>query len=70
MVDFTLNGEARTLAKGSQLRDLIVELGLIGEALSVKVNKRQVPRHLWRQELQQQDRLEIGFSLPGVCSTN
>lgn len=66
-VDFILNGEPCCLQKGATLSELIKELGLAEQALTIKVNRKTVPRNAWQQELQPQDRVEIGFSLPGAC---
>ena len=66
-IDFVLNGVDYRVPVGSKLLDLIEELELTGQALSILVNLKMVPRKLWRQELQSQDRVEICLSTPAHC---
>jgi sulfur carrier protein len=44
MPNVTVNGEARVLADGSCVRDLVAVLGLAGRAVAVEVNREVVPR--------------------------
>jgi sulfur carrier protein len=67
MIDLTLNGAEHSVPAGSSLKDLIRELELTGEALSVLINRRMIPRQSWVRELQPQDRVDIVLSAPMNC---
>ncbi len=60
---FVVNGQSREfpqLAPGSQVRDLIAELGLKGDRLAIEQNGNIVPRTEWATTaLTDGDRLEI-----------
>ena len=59
-VQIQLNGEAREVAPGQSVQDLVAQLGLVGQALAVAVNREIVPRALWPQRLlQARDRVEL-----------
>lgn len=65
-VQIELNGEARSVARGHSLHDLIESLQLTGQALAVAVNRQVVSRQLWPQrELQPDDRVEIVRAIGG-----
>ena len=66
-VEFTLNGEACSLAKGCTLADLIEALDLSDQALTVKINKETMSRGAWQQVLQSQDAVEITLAFPTAC---
>jgi len=67
MIDLTLNDAEYSVPAGSSLKDLIIELDLIGEALSVLINRRMVLRRSWGQELQPKDRVDIVLSAAVSC---
>ena len=59
-IDVSLNGEARSLACGATVRDLVDELGLRPELVAVEVNKVLVPRaRHGEQALVAGDRIEL-----------
>lgn len=68
-VDFTLNGDASSLPKGSTLTDLLVELELSNTPVTIKVNGKRLMRKDWQQEIQAGDRIDIGLSIPHSCVT-
>lgn len=49
-ISISLNGDARTLAEGATVADLIAELGLAG-AMAVEVNRCIVPKAQHAQHL-------------------
>lgn len=68
-VDFTLNGDASSLPKGSALSDLLVELELNNTPVNIKVNGKRLMRKDWQQEIQPGDRIEINLAIPHSCVT-
>jgi len=55
-----VNGEARAIAAGATLADLVVELGLGGRKIAVAVNRDVVPRAGYATHaLHAGDRIEI-----------
>lgn len=66
MIEVTVNGEARTLANGASVADLVEELGLTGQRLAVEVNQAIVPRSTHPgHELRPGDRVEIVHAIGG-----
>ncbi len=60
MLQLTVNGEARSIAPGSRVADLVRELGLDGRKIAVERNLEIVPRSRYPlDELAQDDRIEI-----------
>jgi thiamine biosynthesis protein ThiS len=56
----TVNGDARELAAGATLSDLVVALGLFGRKIAIAVNRDVVPRASYAARLLQPgDRVEI-----------
>ena len=68
-VDFMLNGELSNMPKGSRLTDLLAELELKDIPVTIKVNGKRLMRKDWQQEIQAQDRIEIGQAIPHSCVT-
>ena len=68
-INLSLNGNAYSLRQGSTVQDLVKELDLAGQAVTVTVNQRMLPRRGWPRVLQADDRVAIAYSSPGVCST-
>lgn len=69
-IDFTLNNEPCNMPKGSSVNDLVKKLELGALPLTIKVNgKRLVLRKDWQQEIQPEDRVEIGQAIPHSCVT-
>jgi len=65
-IKIELNGEARSIAKGHSLHDLIESLELTGQALAVAVNRQIVSRQMWQQRvLQPDDRVDIVRAIGG-----
>lgn len=59
-MQITLNGEARQIADGATIAELLAELRLAGKPVAVEVNLELVPRPLHAQRrLAEGDRLEI-----------
>ncbi len=46
-MEIILNGEARTVEEQSNLRELLVSLGLPAERVAVELNGRIIPRSRW-----------------------
>lgn len=69
MINLSLNGNAYSLLQGSTVQELIKELDLAGQAVTVTVNQRMLPRRGWPRVLQADDRVNIAYSSPSVCST-
>ena len=59
-IDVQVNGDARTVAAGTTVAELLGELGLAGRKVAVAVNRGVVPRtaHAGRR-LEPGDRIEI-----------
>ena len=69
-INFTLNGGPYDMPEGSRITDLVNELELGTLPLTIKVNgKRLMLRKDWQQEIQPDDRVEIGQSIPHSCVT-
>lgn len=68
-VNFTVNGEAYSLPKGSQLSDLLAELELGDAAVTIQINRRPVMQRIGQQEINEDDRVEIALSIPDACFT-
>ena len=68
-IEFKLNGHDYSVPIGSKLQDLIHELGLVGQALSILINRSFVPHQHWARELKSGDKVEIGLSNPSHCGT-
>jgi sulfur carrier protein len=49
MPQVTVNGEARAVAEGVSVRDLVAQMGLAGRAVAVEVNREVVPRRQHEQ---------------------
>ena len=65
-MEIWVNGEARTVAGGSTLRDLVEELGLSPQGVAVEVNKEVVPRASHAEHvLQDGDRVEVVRAIGG-----
>jgi len=47
MLEIELNGAAHAMPAGGSLHDLVVALGLTGQALALAVNRSVVPRERW-----------------------
>ena len=59
-LEILVNGEARRLAEGGTVADLVEALGLAGRKLAVAVNRAVVPRTRYAErELAAGDRVEI-----------
>ncbi len=65
-VEIILNGEARQVAEGCTVAQLVEELGLAGRRLAVEVNLEIVPRgeHA-SHRLKEGDRVEIVHAIGG-----
>lgn len=60
MLQLTVNGEARQIAAGSRIADLVRELGLDGRKIAVERNLEIVARSRYGTDtLAQDDRIEI-----------
>ncbi len=60
MLQLTVNGEAREMAPGSRVADLVRELGLDGRKIAVERNLEIVPRSRYALDaLTEGDRIEI-----------
>lgn len=60
MLQLTVNGEAREMAPGSRVADLVSALGLDGRKIAVERNLEIVPRSRYALDaLAQDDRIEI-----------
>ena len=60
MLQLTVNGEARQIAAGSRIADLVRELGLDGRKIAVERNLEIVARSRYDTDaLAQDDRIEI-----------
>lgn len=68
-VNFTVNGEAYSLPKDSQLSDLLAELELGDAAVTIQINRRPVMQRIGQQEINEDDRVEIALSIPDACFT-
>ncbi|NHZ60959.1 sulfur carrier protein ThiS [Massilia sp. CCM 8694] len=66
-IEIEVNGEARRVAPGASLLDLVEELGLPpGQAMALAVNRQVVPRQQWRQRpLLALDKIEIVRAIGG-----
>ncbi len=65
-MEIVLNGEAREVAQGCTIAQLIEELGLAGRRLAVELNLEIVPRSSHEtHELKQGDRVEIVHAIGG-----
>ncbi len=59
-LELTLNGDARQIAVGATLADLVAALGLTGRKIAIAVNRDVVPRGSYAARiLQAGDRVEI-----------
>jgi len=59
-IEITVNGQARRVAEGTTVADLLAELGLQSQIVAVERNFQVVPRHRHGEHpLQAGDRLEI-----------
>jgi len=66
MLDIELNGEAYRLPLGQTLADLVLALGVGGQAVALAVNRQVVPRQQWNERLLvQQDRVDIVRAIGG-----
>ena len=60
MLQLTVNGEVRPIARGSRVADLVRELGLDGRKIAVERNLEIVPRSRYALDsLADGDRIEI-----------
>ncbi len=65
-IAIALNGEAHTLAAGSNCADLMQALGLQQQALALAVNRQVVPRTQWASRaLQAGDTVDIVKAIGG-----
>lgn len=66
-IEIEVNGEARRVAPGASLLDLVEELGLPpGQAIALAVNRQVVPRQQWPQRaLLALDKIEIVRAIGG-----
>lgn len=61
-----VNGEAREVAEGRSLRDLVEEMGLSPQGVAVEVNQEVVPRGSHPDyRLQDGDRVEVVRAIGG-----
>lgn len=59
-MQIVLNGEAKDVAAGTRVAELIVSLGLANAAVAVEINKELVPKRLHAErELRESDRVEV-----------
>ena len=60
MIAIVLNGEAKEIAAGQSILDLVLSLNLPSDRLAVEHNLKIVKRDQWnRQRLQDGDKVEI-----------
>lgn len=60
MLQLTVNGESRQMARGSRVADLVRELGLDGRKIAIERNLEIVPRSRYGLDaLAPDDRIEI-----------
>ena len=60
MIAIVLNGEAKEIAAGQSILDLVLSLNLTSDRLAVEHNLKIVKRDQWnRQRLQDGDKVEI-----------
>jgi sulfur carrier protein len=65
-MNILLNGESRTLSNGTQLAQLVHELGLEGKRLAVEINREIIPRSQYANtELKNGDTIEIVHAIGG-----
>ena len=65
-MEITVNGEAKELAPGMTISDLVNDLGLIGKRLAVEVNLEVIPRSSHGEhKLQSGDKIEIVHAIGG-----
>ena len=61
-----LNGESHPLSSGTQLAQLVHELGLEGKRLAVEINREIIPRSQYANtELKNGDTIEIVHAIGG-----
>jgi sulfur carrier protein len=66
MLDIQLNGAAHSLPPQTTLHELVESLGLAGQAVALAVNRRVVPRSLWRETLlAAQDKVDVVRAIGG-----
>ena len=66
MFEIELNGDAYRLPDGQTLADLVLALGIGGQAVALAVNRQVVPRQQWQERpLRQQDRVDIVRAIGG-----
>jgi sulfur carrier protein len=67
-VTVTLNGEARTLAAGTTVADLVADLAGDRRGVAVAVNDEVVPRSEWDEHVVAPgDRVEVLKAVQGGC---
>jgi sulfur carrier protein len=65
-MNILLNGESRPLSSGTQLAQLVNELGLEGKRLAVEINREIIPRSQYANtELKNGDTIEIVHAIGG-----
>ncbi len=66
MIHIEVNGEARQVSTWTTLLELVQQLDLDGQPLALAVNRRVVPRQVWRQHVVlSQDKIEIVRAIGG-----
>lgn len=66
MIDIEVNGEPRQVSTWTTLLELVEQLDLQGQPLALAVNRRVVPRQVWRQHVVlSQDKIEIVRAIGG-----
>jgi sulfur carrier protein len=66
MIDIEVNGEPRRVSTWTTLLELVEQLDLQGQSLALAVNRRVVPRQVWRQHVVlSQDKIEIVRAIGG-----
>ena len=65
-MEISVNGEAKKLAPGMTISDLVNDLGLTGKRLAVEVNLEVIPRSSHEEhQLQSGDKVEIVHAIGG-----
>ena len=66
MLEIELNGALHVLPRAASLHELVDMLELSGQALALAVNRRVVPRELWRTTLlQPRDQVDVVRAIGG-----
>lgn len=60
MIEIRVNGEPRSISRGSTVTVLLETVGVLGQGIAIAINGEVVPRSMWQYHyIDEHDKIEI-----------